>query len=93
MIAGAGTGKTTVLTNRIQYLITFGNAYFSKEFFKPITKPDITALQDFFNTFQKTHAYTPNKLVKKFLQIDPIDPAHILAITFTRKAGSQLPTT
>ena len=29
ILAGAGSGKTTVLVNRISYIIKYGNSYFS----------------------------------------------------------------
>lgn len=82
VLAGAGSGKTTVLVNRIAYLIKYGDAYNSDyvpEFFangQPIPEdvleqnPDITKFWD--------------------MSVNPAKPWEILAITFTNKAANEL---
>ena len=83
VLAGAGSGKTTVIVNRIANMINFGNAYFDTE--REGSKDDIAFLNDYaagktddFDTLRDTVA------------VDPVRPWNILAITFTNKAAGEL---
>lgn len=85
ILAGAGSGKTTVLVNRIANLILFGNAYNSEEVFGEIDEQLISQLQNSI----KTNAPVTPKL-EKALQVNPVRPWNVLAITFTNKAAGEL---
>jgi DNA helicase-2/ATP-dependent DNA helicase PcrA len=85
ILAGAGSGKTTVLINRIEYMIRFGNAWYQE---KPAFSPgeaDIAVL----NAYLNGGGAEPEELVR-VCAADPIKPWNILAITFTNKAADEL---
>lgn len=86
IIAGAGSGKTTVLTNRIANMMKFGNAYHDAEERK-LTKEQTKFLTD-YPELPKTPE-NADKLAE-IIAVDPIDPWNILAITFTNKAAGEL---
>ena len=46
ILAGAGSGKTTVLVNRIAYMIKYGNAYESNFTYRVPTDEDCKELED-----------------------------------------------
>lgn len=86
ILAGAGSGKTTVLVNRIANLIEFGNAYNSERIPQNLTDEDLEALQAYVDgRSDKLDSY-----LKGLLAVNPAKPWNILAITFTNKAAGEL---
>ncbi len=85
ILAGAGSGKTTVLVNRIAYLIKYGNAYYSDFSYRAPTEDDVVALEDYI----ENGGTLPDR-VQSILSVDAPQPWQILAITFTNKAANEL---
>ena len=82
VLAGAGSGKTTVLVNRILNLVKFVNGY-NSTFVPNVTESDIKAGEDFLNGVTD---YVPDGI----FGVNEVKPWNILAITFTNKAASEL---
>ena len=80
ILAGAGSGKTTVLINRIANLLTFGRASDSDEL--PMCA-DERALELLRSDSEDAVPYAA---------LDRVEPWRILAITFTNKAADELKT-
>ncbi|MCR4925600.1 MAG: UvrD-helicase domain-containing protein [Clostridiales bacterium] len=85
ILAGAGSGKTTVLVNRIANMMKYGNSYFSEELSFEVTQSDIDLLNDYYNDKEVDYVR-----LKKLLQDNPVKSWNILAITFTNKAAKEL---
>ena len=85
ILAGAGSGKTTVLVNRIANLIEYGNAFYSDEISDSITEEDIDEMKNFVKNGGELAPY-----IKSLLAVQPVKPWNILAITFTNKAAGEL---
>lgn len=86
IIAGAGSGKTTVLCNRIANMMRFGNAYLDNEV------RDITPEEEHFLEAFPSMEKTPENAERlaQIVAVDPVAPWNILAITFTNKAAGEL---
>lgn len=83
VLAGAGSGKTTVIVNRIANMINFGNAYFDTT--REGSDGDIAFLKDYADG--KTDDFDT---LRDTVAVDPVRPWNILAITFTNKAAGEL---
>lgn len=84
VLAGAGSGKTTVLVNRIVNLVKYGEAYYSSDFSRPIREEDEALLENYLAG--DTSLFEAEDL----LSVRPAKPWQILAITFTNKAAGEL---
>lgn len=85
ILAGAGSGKTTVLVNRIAYLIKYGNAYHSNFTYRVPTDNDCRLLEDYINNGGEIPLD-----IQGLMSVDAPQPWQILAITFTNKAANEL---
>ena len=83
VLAGAGSGKTTVIVNRIANMINFGNAYFDTT--REGSAEDIAFLRDYAEG--KTDDFDT---LRDIVAVEPIRPWNILAITFTNKAAKEM---
>ena len=83
VLAGAGSGKTTVLVQRIAFIIRYGNAYYENR--SGITEADLDALEQAKNL--------PDEELATFMEQYAVNPAPswaVLAITFTNKAAGEM---
>ena len=85
ILAGAGSGKTTVLVNRIANLIKYGSGYRSQTLPDGITEEDVRHLRDC------AEGHIPaDESVLRLCRENACPAWRILAITFTNKAAGEL---
>ena len=84
ILAGAGSGKTTVLINRIANMIYFGDAY-EYEDDRLHSDEDIAFLKSYSEGGSDDHAR-----LAEIISHGTVTPWNILAITFTNKAANEL---
>ena len=84
VLAGAGSGKTTVLVNRVANIIRYGQAYNSPFISDALTEEDIEACKGYL-----LDGELPD-LVRSRLAVSSCPPWRVMAITFTNKAAGEL---
>lgn len=84
VLAGAGSGKTTAMIHRIVQMIHFGDGWVQAN--ASITKEDAAYLKDYIADKQPADL----ERLCSILAVQPIQPWHILTITFTNKAANEL---
>ena len=86
LLAGAGSGKTTVLINRIINLLRFGRAYESHYAPEWAGDAELTKLAHALNDDDSLD----DPEIQRLCAVDPPRPYEIIAITFTNKAAGEL---
>ena len=86
VLAGAGSGKTTVLVQRIAFIIKYGNAYFSDFVPSSVTEEQVKRLEA---AAENASAEELEEILPAFI-CAPCPPWAVLAITFTNKAANEM---
>ncbi len=85
ILAGAGSGKTTVLVKRIAFIIKYGNAYASEYVPFDISEQEVANLEFAVNLTKEEII----PMLDRFAT-NPCAPWRMLAITFTNKAAGEI---
>ncbi|MEG0824238.1 MAG: 3'-5' exonuclease [Oscillospiraceae bacterium] len=86
LLAGAGSGKTTVLIHRVANLMKYGRGSDSDEVSEDITADDLAFLEHYV----ATKGVDDKARAVKLCRLEPAAPWSIIAITFTNKAAGEL---
>ena len=86
LLAGAGSGKTTVLINRVANLLSYGRGSDTEEIPMPVSSDEVEFLEQYVQ-----HPDPEQKALAQYLcAVEPARPWEVLAITFTNKAAGEL---
>ena len=86
LLAGAGSGKTTVLINRIANLIRFGRGSDSDELPAEVSEEEI----EFLEGIGEDASEWDRQRADRLCAVEQPAPWNIIAITFTNKAANEL---
>ena len=86
LLAGAGSGKTTVLINRVANLLRFGSGSDSVLVPDYVTEEDVFFLEGLQQPLTPYDQYRADQLCA----VEPPAPWSVIAITFTNKAANEL---
>ena len=86
LLAGAGSGKTTVLIHRIANLLRYGRGSDSDEIPMPISEDEV----EFLESYTEAPTEENRPLAQYLCAVEPPQPYEVLAITFTNKAANEL---
>lgn len=82
--AGAGTGKTTTVVNKIAYLIKYGDAYTPSASLPQNVTPAV------IEQMEQAAASNEKADFSAYIAHNPIPPYRIMAVTFTNKAANEM---
>ena len=86
LLAGAGSGKTTVLIHRVANLLRFGRGSDTDEIPIPISEDEV----QFLEQYAAAPDAAQRPLMEYLCAVEPTRPWEVLAITFTNKAANEL---
>lgn len=89
VLAGAGSGKTTMLVNRIGHMIRFGSVYGSDDVPEGMTEKEYDQLKEWHEGNPEPNTPIP-LAISRVLEYKSVDPGNVLAITFTNKAAREM---
>ncbi len=86
LLAGAGSGKTTVLINRIANIMRFGRGSDSCEILDTVMEEDVAFLENLPEQLSEYERWQADALCA----VEPATPWSVIAITFTNKAANEM---